>query len=95
MQIGISLSDYNEMTPYELDIAMKAYRQKMIQQQEENIAVAWLGEYFHRLKKLKKLEEYLPKENKPKRIMTDEEMKQQVIKLNALFGGNIEPKGSD
>lgn len=95
MQIGISLQDYNEMTPYELNLAVEAHRKNLIHRQEESIASAWLGEYFHRQKKLKKLDDYLPKENKPKRIMTDQEMYEQVLKLNALFGGNIEPKGSD
>ena len=82
------------MTPYHLDVAINAFRKRMMNEQEENISTAWLGEYFHRLKKLKKLDEYLNKP-KQKRVMSDDEMKDKVIQLNALFGGTIETKGSD
>ena len=95
-QIGISLRDYEEMTPYELYIAIKAFQLKKEAETQALVTQAWLTEYYHRLKKLMPLHEALSKLNKsPKKQMTESQMKEQVMKLNALLGGNVIEKGSE
>lgn len=86
IHIGISISEYNEMTPHELNLHILAYAEKQRQDMEEKVALARLGEYLHRVKKLPSVDELL---KQPKRQMTDEEMYEQVKKLNALFGGEV------
>lgn len=84
------------MTPYELSVHAEVFNEQMEMKRNETITLAWLGEYYHRTKKLpslhKAIEELSPK--KPKK-MTDEEMYEQVKRLNALFGGTVEEKKGD
>ena len=90
MQIGLGLSDYNEMTPYELYIAIKAFQFNQEAERERTIVQAWLTEYYHRLKKLMPLNEALSKTKQaPRKEMTSEQMKDKVMQLNALFGGQV------
>lgn len=79
------------MTPYELAVALEAYIEMAEMKAQEQLTYVWLGEYYHRIKKLPSLKEVtkINQPNKPK-VMTDEQMKQMVIKLNAQFGGTFE-----
>lgn len=83
--MGISRSEYEEMTPYELSLHIQVYNEKRIQEDKEKIVLVHLGEYLHRQKKLPSVKQLLG--NDKKKVMTEEEMFEQVKKLNALFGG--------
>jgi hypothetical protein len=56
---------------------------------KDKLTLVWLGEYYHRTKRLPNLQKELRKitgeEEKP--AMTDDEMLQKVKHLNAQFGG--------
>lgn len=74
------------MTPYELNLAAEVYTEKLEQEQEEKVTLVWLGEYYHRIKKLPALKDVL-KKNTTKTAMSDKEMLAKAKMLNQLFGG--------
>ena len=93
---GISISEYEEMTPYELNLIAESYEEMQEVEAHEKVTLVWLNEYYHRQKKLpslkKCLEEFFGKEKQP---MSDEEMLKVVERLNSQFNGNIEMKSGD
>jgi hypothetical protein len=92
IRIGISPSEYEKMTPYELNMCIEAYEEKTLIEQKEKVMMMWMGEYFHRQKRLESLEKSLkkiyPNEDNEK-TMSDEEMLKKAKELNALFGGTV------
>lgn len=83
------------MTPYELTLFVDAHNERMKQkteqmemEQELHLTYAWLTAYWHRVKKMPSLKEILKKEPAKKK-MTNEEMLNEVKKLNAAFGGTV------
>jgi hypothetical protein len=80
----LSIAEYDEMTPLELDTFAKVMSEKFDQEREDKVTLVWLGEYFHRTEKLPPLSEVLGKTDEG---MTDDQMLENVKKLNALFGG--------
>jgi hypothetical protein len=94
--MGISIADFEYMTPYELSLYAECYHHKIVNEREERITLVWLGEYYHRIKKLPPLTDEIRKlMGKPKRAMTDEEMLKMAEVLNAQFGGNVINKGRE
>jgi hypothetical protein len=97
IHIGISIPEYNDMTPYELSLCIldfnekqKAHMENEKAQLENELTVAYFGAYWQRIEKLspKNLQDILKKLNKPeKKQMTNEEMLNQIKKLNEAFGG--------
>jgi hypothetical protein len=77
------------MTPYELSLYVEAHYERQQAEMKDKLTLVWLGEYYHRTKRLPNLQKELRKitgeEEKP--IMTDNEMLQEVKHLNAQFGG--------
>ena len=84
-RIGISLSDFWKMTPYELTICMESYADKEKERSKELIIQAYYTEAFARMKKLPKLKDLL----KDKKKQTDDEMLKVVKKLNSMLGGEV------
>jgi hypothetical protein len=80
------------MTPNELNLCIQAFNEDQRIQNEEKLTLAYLGAYWFRVDKLPSLNRILGKETVKKK-MTDEEMFQQVMKLNAMFGGTTEKGG--
>lgn len=79
------------MTPYELSIAIEAFIEIAEIEAQERLTYVWLGEYYHRIKRLPSLPEILnqsDKKQEPKR-MTDDQMLSMAKKLNAQFGGIV------
>lgn len=87
------------MTPAEVSISMSAFDKKteiefkFKEREEENlITAAYMAAHWafrwHTKKPPEPLDKILGKENKPKKkVMSDEQMFQQVKMLNALMGG--------
>jgi hypothetical protein len=88
----LSISEYEEMTPSELNIFVDAFHERAEREQEDKVTLVWLGEYFHRVEKLPSLNEVLGKKDEG---MTDDQMLENVRKLNAMFGGTTVVKGED
>ncbi len=62
---------------------------------EEKIAIAWMGEYYHRIEQLPSMKECLDEAmGRTKEVtineMSDEAMLEMVKSLNARFGGTVE-----
>lgn len=85
--MGISISEYNEMTPYELNLQILGFNEKRKRKDEDKLAMVWLAEYWHRAKRLPSLKEVLGQKTQPKKQMTNDEILNEVKKLNAAFGG--------
>lgn len=93
--VGISISEFWEMTPYELNLYAETYFEKQKQDYKDKISleyynamwtIQWLG---NKLQHPRPLKEILDDMYKEKKIMTDEEMLEQVKMLNAIFGGEL------
>ncbi len=85
--IGMLITEFWEITPFELSLAVKGYSKRQEQRQKESIYQAYLISRWVWAKKVD-IKKYLG-ENKPKRRMTDEEMLEKAKVLNALFGGTV------
>ena len=77
------------MTPYELSLCVEAHFERQQAEMQDKLTLVWLGEYYHRTKRLPNLQKELKKitGEAEKPSMTDDEMLQQVKRLNAQFGG--------
>jgi len=80
------------MTPFELDLLIENYCERMKYEQEEKITLAYMTALWtvqwQSKNKPKPLNEILGIEEE-KKEMTDEEMLKQVKILNKLFGGEV------
>lgn len=94
IHIGLSIYEYNEMTPYELRLHANAFGEKQQREDEEKITMVWMGEFFHRMEKLPSLNEVLgKKEEQTKKAMSPEEMLQKVMQLNSAMNGAVTKAG--
>ena len=76
------------MTPYELSLYAEVFEEKQTLKLEEQLTLVWLGEYYHRLKKLPSLKTELDKIAKEEQTnMSDDEMLRVVTMLNNQFKG--------
>ena len=83
------------MSPYELSLYIEARFEREENEMKERLSLVWLGEYYHRTKRLPKLADELKKiSGDSKRTMSDDQMLETVKGLNAQFGGVV-VKGSD
>ena len=77
------------MTPYELSLCVEAHFERQQAEMKDRLTLVWLGEYYHRTKRLPSLQKELKKitGEEEKITMTDDQMLQTVKRLNAQFGG--------
>ncbi len=96
--IGIPVSEFWEMTPYELNVYAKVYFEKQKNEFKEKITleylnamwtIQWLGKRSQHPQPLQKILDSIDKQTK---VMTDIEMFNQVKILNKLFGGEVKRK---
>ena len=96
--IGISISDFWEITPYELRIAIRGFRKRKEAESEEYQAkfkneqdlLVYQAYLISRWVWAKKVDiNAILKEKPKKKEMTDDEILQEVLKLNAMFGGEV------
>jgi|tagenome__1003787_1003787.scaffolds.fasta_scaffold19484247_2 hypothetical protein len=88
--IGLTMNQFDEMTPYELALYSEAYAEKEEAMLKERLTLVWLGEYYHRAKRLPKLQDELKKvSNGKKEPMSPEQMLRVVQRLNKQFGGTV------
>lgn len=73
---------------------LEAHAENLEAQAKENLTMVWLGEYYHRTKKLPQLQSELRKISAEKsKVMTDQQMLETVKRLNAQFGGFVKTDG--
>ena len=85
--IGVPITEFWDITPFELSMAARGYSKRQEQRQKESMYQAYLISRWVWAKKID-IKKYLG-EDKPKRRMTDEEMLERVKQLNALLGGEV------
>lgn len=84
--MGLSLAEYNEITPHELNLHIEAFNEIRTQEHKEQLSMAYMTAYWGRVKRMPDL----------KKILNDDKSKQQsaeqmlkvVRSLNAAFGGS-------
>lgn len=92
--IGLSIEQFELMTPYELSLTIESYTEQKETLLKEQLSLVWLGEYYHRTKRLPNLQSELKKiSSETKKEMTDDEMLEVVKMLNAQFGGTYKNGG--
>lgn len=74
------------MTPYQLSLHAQDYAERKKAENEEKIAIAWLGAYLQRVKKMPSLNKMFSAD-KPKKKMAPEEILEAIKRLNSAFGG--------
>lgn len=84
-KIGISLSEFWRITPYELFLCVEAYSEIRKERMQELVIQAYYTEAFARMKKLPKLKDLL----KEKKKQSSEQMLETVKRLNAMLGGEV------
>lgn len=88
--IGLSIEQFDNMTPYELMLHIEAYSEVKEAELKDRLTLVWLGEYYHRTKRLPNLRDELKKlSGESRTAMTDDEMLATVKRLNAQFGGTV------
>lgn len=94
--MGISLEEFNEMTPKEFRLYGEVFTEKTEQKGQEKMMLAWMGAYWQRVEKLEPLENYL-KKNEPENLksMSTEDMLVKVMELNVKMGGTVVKPGGD
>lgn len=89
MRIGVSLAEYNDMTPYELNLHIQAYNERLQREEKEGLTLAYLTAYWGRVRKMPSLKSLLNETETqvPKAIKTDDQLLRVVKQLNAAMGG--------
>lgn len=82
----MSITEYNEITPHELNLCIQAYNERMTLEGKERLTMAYLTAAWGRVKKMPDLKKIIG-DDKPKRQQTPEQMLKVVQQLNAAFGG--------
>jgi len=85
------------MTPYELSLKIRAFKENRIENLKDQITIAYLNslwtiQWLGKHNRPRPLKEILSMIGKEKREMTDEQMLEQVKVLNALFGGEVKKR---
>lgn len=92
--VGLSIEQFDFMTPYELTLTVEAHTENREAELKEELTLVWLGEYYHRTKRLPSLQKELDKlTSEPKKEMSNDEMLAVAKMLNAKFGGTFKNGG--
>jgi hypothetical protein len=96
--IGICISEFWEMTPFELNIYANAYYENQKNEYKQKLSleycnamwtIQWLGKKTQQPRPLNEILDNLYKE---KKVMTEDDMFKQVEMLNRIFGGDVNIK---
>jgi len=95
--MGISLTEFDYMTPHELAVYAEAFLERRTAEFEEKVTLVWLHEYYHRQKYLPSLKDEIKKltGKDTDTEMSDDEMLQMVKGLNAQMGGSVISKDGE
>lgn len=87
---GLNFEQFDNITPYELALFAEAYAEKQEVELKERLSLVWMGEYYHRTKRMPKLSDELKKISSGKKgNMSSEQMLAVVRRLNKQFGGTV------
>jgi hypothetical protein len=86
MLTGLAPSEFWEMSMKEIDIYMKAYYKRQIDQMNNDMSLVWYNNAFARAKKLPELKKILIREKTQK---TEKEMFETAQRMVAILGGEV------
>lgn len=86
MLTGLNPSEFWEMSMKEIDIYMKAYYKRQIDQMNNDMSLVWYNNAFARAKKLPELKKVLIREKKQQ---TEKEMFETAQRMVAILGGEV------
>lgn len=99
IRIGISIRDYDDLSPYQLGLIVQDFNERKQEELrlkeieiDEKLRVTYLAALWtSRFVWQKKPPSYekLMEQNKPKKVMTPEEILEEVKSLNASLGGTF------
>lgn len=95
MEIGISYSEFWDMTPHEINLYATAKQDSILEAFKRDIQVAYYGAYFHNSKRpnlnkvLSEIDKNKSKSIKNRKEMSDEDMLKMAQSLNTIFGGKV------
>lgn len=76
------------MTPAELNLYVRSYVDRERDKYHNDLSLAWMTAYYHRVEKMPDIATTYPKGTKQKKKeQTADDMLAIVMKLNAKFGG--------
>lgn len=84
---GISISDFWNMTPAEINIYIDAFLERKQADYDESLSIAYFGASLQRVKRMPPLDKFLKKKPK-KKAKTADQMLDEIKRLNAAFGGD-------
>lgn len=87
--INVQPSEFWDMTPAELGIMIRAFNEKTKADHKNELTLAYLTAYWHRVKKMPKLKEVLNEEEPKKKKMTAQDMLNEIKRLNEAMGGTV------
>lgn len=87
MRIGLSISEYNEITPHELNLHVQAYNERMEYEHKERLTMAYLTAGWSRAKRMPDLNKLLGFSHQANDHQTDEQLLKTIRQLNAAMGG--------
>lgn len=93
LRIGLSLAEYNEITPYELNLHIQFYNERMSLDNKERLTAAYMTAYWGRVKRMPDLKKILGEDQQ--KNQSAEQMLAVVRKLNAAFGGTEKQVSED
>lgn len=87
MRIGLSISEYNEITPHELNLHVQAYNERMECEYKERLTMSYYTAGWSRAKRMPDLNKLLGNNNHSDVKQTDEQLLKTIRQLNAAMGG--------
>ena len=97
VQCGITITEFEELTPYEFKLIADVFMEKEKAEAEKDLMVAYMTAYFHRVEKLESFETYRQRldgvEVEPvKKEMSVDEMLQKVMQIHESMNGQTTEK---
>jgi hypothetical protein len=87
LRVGISIRDYDDMTPRELNLHIEVHNEGLISELNESRQNAYLTAYWGRVKRMPDLKKLLIEQAKPKKAQSDDEMLAMIKRLHKSLGG--------
>lgn len=96
IRAGISISEYDEMTPYQLSLYIEEYNEKQKTEAKEKLILTYLNAAWVRTKRMPNLKRLLNQiDHAQLKPMTAEQILERVKQINAALGGTVIKEGGD
>jgi hypothetical protein len=87
--IGIDPLTFWDLTISELNVMVRAANKRQEQDHENQITIAYMNAYWHRVKQMPTLKEVIGDKQPVVKEQKAEQMLNEIIKLNQIWGGTV------